>query len=170
MGGGGPPPRAHLQISDVSDQVVPDFSIAQETILVNKNSRKLQGASFRDYTLTPNTSEWTGEPSFWDSYLLAHLFPTITQSALPSWRNLLCHNTFTTECSDDCSDSRGCAGGHCKMTTITTRFSARSCHEDDAQACSSMCQADLARFQVTAARLDDEGAAEVEVPKTCDFP
>ena len=42
------PPRAHLQISDVSDQVVPDFSIAQETILVNRNSRKLQGASFRD--------------------------------------------------------------------------------------------------------------------------
>ena len=47
--GGPPPPRAHLQISDVSDQVVPDFSIAQETILVNRNSRKLQGASFRDY-------------------------------------------------------------------------------------------------------------------------
>ena len=45
-GGGAPPP--HLQISDVSDQVVPDFSIAQETILVNRNSRKLQGASFRD--------------------------------------------------------------------------------------------------------------------------
>ena len=49
-GEGGPPPRAHLQISDVSDQVVPDFSIAQETILVNRNSRKLQGASFRDFT------------------------------------------------------------------------------------------------------------------------
>ena len=47
-GGGGPPPCAHLQISDVSDQVVPDFSIAQEAILVNRNSRKLQGASFRD--------------------------------------------------------------------------------------------------------------------------
>ena len=47
-GGAAPPPRAHLQISDVSDQVVPDFSIAQETILVNRNSRKLQGASFRD--------------------------------------------------------------------------------------------------------------------------
>ena len=50
-GRGGPPPRAHPQISDVSDQVVPDFSIAQETILVNRNSRKLQGASFRDMTL-----------------------------------------------------------------------------------------------------------------------
>ena len=47
--GGGRPPRPHLQISDVSDQVVPDFSIAQETILVNRNSRKLQGASFREY-------------------------------------------------------------------------------------------------------------------------
>ena len=47
-GGGRPPPRAHLQISDVSDQVVPDFSIAQETILVNRNSRKLPGASFRE--------------------------------------------------------------------------------------------------------------------------
>ena len=49
--GGGPPPPpppAHLQTSDVSDQLVPDFSIAQETILVNRNSRKLQGASFRD--------------------------------------------------------------------------------------------------------------------------
>ena len=50
-GRGGPPPspRAHLQISDVSDQVIPDFSIAQETILVNRNSRKLQGA----FVITP---------------------------------------------------------------------------------------------------------------------
>ena len=44
--GGPPPPRAHLQISHVSDQVVPDFSIAQETILVNRNSRKLQELAF----------------------------------------------------------------------------------------------------------------------------
>ena len=52
-GGGGPPP--HLQISDVSDQVVPNFSIAQETILVNRNSRKLQGASFRDNHVQSDT-------------------------------------------------------------------------------------------------------------------
>ena len=46
--GGGGGPGAHLQISDVSDQVVPKLSIAQETILVHGNSRKLEGASFRD--------------------------------------------------------------------------------------------------------------------------
>ena len=50
-----PLPRAHLQISDVSDQVVPDFSIAKETILVNRNSRKLQRASLRDFACKLHT-------------------------------------------------------------------------------------------------------------------